>query len=249
MDSSRVYQGVTGNLPHDFVANLERVAVNGTIPDCTIIFDLPAEIGLARARKRMDAIDSEASPDRFERKSWKRTRRAGKPSWISLLPSRFAAASWTPRASRCDRRGGLPDRRAHAADPQPPRQQPGECRPMSSPEDAILDGARPPAETLSLFGHDAALAFLGRAYKSGKSHHAILIEGPEVSARQRSRSACQPCSGASGCPVRAGCRRSTRSRFRNLPAGRLGGVSQSHPPDAAVRRKGWALQERDHHRR
>ncbi len=50
---------------------------------------------------------------------------------------------------------------------------------MSGPEDAILDGARPPAETLSLFGHDAALSFLGRAYKSGKSHHAILIEGPE----------------------------------------------------------------------
>lgn len=67
MDSSRVYQGVTGNLPHDFVANLERVAVNGTIPDCTIIFDLPAEIGLARARKRLDAIDAEASPDRFEK--------------------------------------------------------------------------------------------------------------------------------------------------------------------------------------
>lgn len=67
MDSSRVYQGVTGNLPHDFVANLERVAVNGTIPDCTIIFDLPAEVGLARARKRLDAIDANASPDRFEK--------------------------------------------------------------------------------------------------------------------------------------------------------------------------------------
>lgn len=50
---------------------------------------------------------------------------------------------------------------------------------MSGPEDAILDGARHPAETLSLFGHDAALDFLGRAYHSGKSHHAILIEGPE----------------------------------------------------------------------
>lgn len=50
---------------------------------------------------------------------------------------------------------------------------------MSGPEDAILDGARPAAETLSLFGHDAALEFLGRAYRSGKSHHAILIEGPE----------------------------------------------------------------------
>jgi DNA polymerase-3 subunit delta' len=50
---------------------------------------------------------------------------------------------------------------------------------MSGPEDAILDGARHPAETLALYGHDAALGFLGRAYKSGKSHHAILIEGPE----------------------------------------------------------------------
>lgn len=50
---------------------------------------------------------------------------------------------------------------------------------MSGAEDGILDGARPPAETLALFGHDAALAFLGRAYRSGKSHHAILIEGPE----------------------------------------------------------------------
>ncbi|HZG31583.1 dTMP kinase [Ensifer adhaerens] len=67
MDSSRVYQGVTGNLPHDFVANLERVAINGTVPDCTIIFDLPAEVGLARARRRLDAIDRDATPDRFER--------------------------------------------------------------------------------------------------------------------------------------------------------------------------------------
>jgi dTMP kinase len=67
MDSSRVYQGVTGNLPPDFVANLERVAVNGTVPDCTIIFDLPAEIGLARARNRMNAVAVDAEPDRFEK--------------------------------------------------------------------------------------------------------------------------------------------------------------------------------------
>jgi DNA polymerase III subunit delta' len=50
---------------------------------------------------------------------------------------------------------------------------------MSGPNDAMLDGARSPAETLSLFGHDGALEFLARTYKSGKSHHAILIEGPE----------------------------------------------------------------------
>ena len=68
MDSSRVYQGVTGNLSPDFVANLERVAINGTVPDCTIIFDLPAETGLERARSRMGAIDGdEGTPDRFEK--------------------------------------------------------------------------------------------------------------------------------------------------------------------------------------
>ena len=67
MDSSRVYQGVTGNLPPDLVANLERVAINGTVPDCTIVFDLPAELGLARARKRLDASQSEEGPDRFEK--------------------------------------------------------------------------------------------------------------------------------------------------------------------------------------
>jgi dTMP kinase len=65
MDSSRVYQGITGNLEQPFVEALERVAINGVVPDCTIIFDLPAAIGLERARKR-GAGGSEA-PDRFEK--------------------------------------------------------------------------------------------------------------------------------------------------------------------------------------
>ncbi|MDI7864107.1 dTMP kinase [Rhizobiaceae bacterium n13] len=65
MDSSRVYQGVTGNLEPDFIEPLERVAVNGVLPDCTIIFDLPAAVGLERARRR-GARDAEG-PDRFEK--------------------------------------------------------------------------------------------------------------------------------------------------------------------------------------
>lgn len=66
MDSSRVYQGITGNLEPHFMETLERVAVNGVIPDCTIIFDMPAHLGLARARKR--SVDqSESVPDRFEK--------------------------------------------------------------------------------------------------------------------------------------------------------------------------------------
>lgn len=65
MDSSRVYQGITGNLEQAFVEALERVAVNGVAPDCTIIFDLPAAIGLERARRRAAGPDEQ--PDRFEK--------------------------------------------------------------------------------------------------------------------------------------------------------------------------------------
>lgn len=63
MDSSRVYQGVTGNLEGEFLEALQRVAINGLQPDCTIILDLPAEKGLARARIRSGG----GAPDRFER--------------------------------------------------------------------------------------------------------------------------------------------------------------------------------------
>jgi len=64
MDSSRVYQGITGNLEPDFIEALQRVAVNGVVPDCTLILDIPAELGLERARKRASA---DAAPDRFEK--------------------------------------------------------------------------------------------------------------------------------------------------------------------------------------
>ncbi|WP_275782406.1 dTMP kinase [Pararhizobium gei] len=71
MDSSRVYQGVTGNLEPGFVEALERVAVNGIVPHCTIIFDLPAAIGLERARQRASGATSPKGEtielDRFEK--------------------------------------------------------------------------------------------------------------------------------------------------------------------------------------
>ncbi|MGP4689879.1 dTMP kinase [Agrobacterium cavarae] len=64
LDSSRVYQGTTGNLEPDFIETLQRIAVDGTMPDLTLIFDIPAVDGLARARKR---ADDGAAPDRFEK--------------------------------------------------------------------------------------------------------------------------------------------------------------------------------------
>ena len=65
MDSSRVYQGVTGNLEPGFMQNLERIAINGLVPDLTLILDVPAEAGLKRARSREAA--RAGVPDRFEK--------------------------------------------------------------------------------------------------------------------------------------------------------------------------------------
>ena len=46
-------------------------------------------------------------------------------------------------------------------------------------ETLVLEGAVHPAANARLFGHQAAEEFLARSYRSGKGHHAILIEGPE----------------------------------------------------------------------
>ena len=64
MDSSRVYQGVTGNLEPQFIRNLERIAVNGMAPDLTLVLDLPASVGLRRAKAREG---KNVAPDRFEK--------------------------------------------------------------------------------------------------------------------------------------------------------------------------------------
>ncbi len=66
MDSSRVYQGVTGGLDADFMAALERVAVNGAVPDLTLILDIDPAEGLARAASRRAKDDI---PDRFEKET------------------------------------------------------------------------------------------------------------------------------------------------------------------------------------
>ncbi|MBD3838091.1 MAG: DNA polymerase III subunit delta', partial [Brevundimonas sp.] len=50
---------------------------------------------------------------------------------------------------------------------------------MSDERQGLLDGAAPPLATAKLFGHQEAERFLAESYRSGKGHHAILIEGPE----------------------------------------------------------------------
>lgn len=61
-DSTRVYQGAVGAVDPAVIRALERVTVGDTVPDLTLVLDLPAEAGLARAAGRRQGGDA----DRFE---------------------------------------------------------------------------------------------------------------------------------------------------------------------------------------
>jgi dTMP kinase len=65
LDSTRVYQGVTGNLDPAFVRALEEVTVDDMMPDLTLILDLDPEVGLKRASARRGT----EAPDRFEKET------------------------------------------------------------------------------------------------------------------------------------------------------------------------------------
>ncbi len=63
-DSTTVYQGVARQLPTSVVAAINELAIGGLKPDLTFLCDLPAEMGIARARERggksFDRMETEA---------------------------------------------------------------------------------------------------------------------------------------------------------------------------------------------
>lgn len=63
LDSSRVYQGVSGRLDKAFMRALEGIAVNGMMPDLTIILDLDPAEGMRRATARRGLDEA----DRYEK--------------------------------------------------------------------------------------------------------------------------------------------------------------------------------------
>ena len=65
IDSTRVYQGALGNVDPEFIRGLERVTVGPARPELTFILDVPAKIGLARAKARR----GQDVADRFEAES------------------------------------------------------------------------------------------------------------------------------------------------------------------------------------
>ena len=64
-DSTRVYQGVAGDVDTRSIRALERIVVGDTKPDLTFILDVPVTLGMQRATKRRGAGDA----DRFEKEA------------------------------------------------------------------------------------------------------------------------------------------------------------------------------------
>ena len=54
-DSARAYQGAAGGVDPKFISALETYILEGTRPDLTLVFDLPADVGLDRAHARAGA--------------------------------------------------------------------------------------------------------------------------------------------------------------------------------------------------
>ena len=52
IDSSRAYQREVAGLPH-----IERIAIDGALPDLTLILDIDPELGIARVRRGNGALD------------------------------------------------------------------------------------------------------------------------------------------------------------------------------------------------
>ncbi len=54
-DSTRAYQGAAGGVDPRFITALETFILEDTRPDLTLVFDLPADVGLERAHARAGA--------------------------------------------------------------------------------------------------------------------------------------------------------------------------------------------------
>jgi dTMP kinase len=61
-DSTRAYQGMVGRVDMKLIKGLERVTLGDLKPDLTFVLDVPADVAMARAKKRR----GDAEADRFE---------------------------------------------------------------------------------------------------------------------------------------------------------------------------------------
>ena len=177
-----------------------------TRPDLTLILDLPADVGLARAadRRRANAVVG-TQADAYEKRdlAFHERLRAGYADDRQGRAAALRAGRWRQIARR-HRRRDLGARRAPA---------PRGCRLMARapaiqdtealPEADRLEGFPHPRETRVLFGHGEAERELAQTFAGGRMHHAWLIAG-----REGHR---QGDAGLSAGPARAGATRGARS--------------------------------------
>lgn len=93
LDSTNVYQGAARQIEARALARINAFAVGVTMPDLTIVLDVPLDEGLRRVRDR-------GEPDRFEREDedFHQRVREGYLTWAALNADRFAVvdASGSP---------------------------------------------------------------------------------------------------------------------------------------------------------
>ena len=118
-DSSLAYQGFARGLDLDAVRRANALATGGLLPDWTVVFDLPAAVGLARARSRnATGSGAEARLDE-ERSEFHERVRAGFLALAREAPERFTVvdaarsveAIAADVAAEAHRRGLLPEAR------------------------------------------------------------------------------------------------------------------------------------------
>lgn len=78
-DSTRAYQGLTGGVDTKLIDALERLALDGHIPDLTIVLDMDPEIAFQRVEQRAVEDGLALTGDRFEKEelNWHRRLRDG----------------------------------------------------------------------------------------------------------------------------------------------------------------------------
>ena len=68
-DATTVYQGYARGIDLDVIHQIHRLVLNDLTPAMTLLFDLPPEIGLARAWRQVDAGTRTSHETRFEKES------------------------------------------------------------------------------------------------------------------------------------------------------------------------------------
>lgn len=86
--STYAYQGAGRGLPEEEIRAANRVATGGLVPDLTLLLELPAGEGMARAARRGERDRMERAADEFHRR-------------VGEAFARFASAEWQRAHPEC----------------------------------------------------------------------------------------------------------------------------------------------------